>query len=52
MPIMKKHGKYVDITGMNAGIPINKVKTYFQERGIDPSNFSWGKGIKKNYWWK
>ena len=52
MPIMKKHGKWVDMAGMNAGIPINKVKTYFQERGVDPDNFSWGGRVSKKYWWK
>jgi len=50
-PLMSAHGKFIWITGMSAGIPINKVKTYLQERGLDPDNFKW-EGIDKKYWWQ
>lgn len=50
-PTMRHHGKYVDIAGMSAGIPINKVKTYLQERGLDPKIFGWD-GASDKHWWK
>ena len=46
---MQASGMWVDIAGMNAGIPINKVKQYLQERGLDPANFGWDK-LPDNYW--
>ncbi len=39
------------MTGMNAGIPINDVKTYLQERGLDPGVFEF-KGVDRDYWVK
>jgi hypothetical protein len=48
---LQEHGAYVDVSGMNAGIPINTVKRFLQERGIDPENFGW-KGVSKEYWEK
>lgn len=50
-PTMEHHGKYVDIGGMSAGIPINKVKAYLQERGLDPDNFGWQE-LGDKHWWK
>lgn len=46
-----KHGGYVDVSGMNAGIPINKIKAYLQERGLNPANFGW-EGLTGKYWVK
>jgi len=37
--------------GMSAGIPINDVKTYLQERGIDPTVFEFS-GVANDYWVK
>uniref|UniRef100_A0A6H1ZTH1 Putative trypsin-like peptidase domain containing protein n=1 Tax=viral metagenome TaxID=1070528 RepID=A0A6H1ZTH1_9ZZZZ len=39
------------ISGMNAGIPINYVKRFLQERGLDPDHFGWGP-LKEKYWEK
>jgi len=50
-PAMRRHGRHIDITGMSAGIPINKVKTYLQERGLDPDIFGW-EGVNEKHWWK
>jgi len=46
---MEHCGLWVDVAGMNAGVPINKVKQYLQERGIDPANFGWEK-LSDGYW--
>jgi len=48
--VIEKRG-YTDIAGMSAGIPINLVKTYLQERGLVPSNFDWT-ALPKGYWSK
>ena len=32
-------------------IPINKVKAYLQERGMDPEHFGW-EGLQDEYWEK
>lgn len=45
--VSKKRG--VDVSGMNGAVPINKVKQYLQERGLDPKHFNW-KGLNKKYW--
>ena len=45
---LKKSG-YREMAGMNAAIPINRVKAYLQERGLAPTNFSW-EGLKSKYW--
>ena len=44
-------GGRVDISGMNGAIPIDKVKQYLQERGIDPDQFGW-KELSDEYWEK
>jgi hypothetical protein len=41
----------VRMDGMSAGIPINDVKTYLQERGIDPKIFDFN-GVDNDYWVK
>ncbi len=46
---MKDLGLWVNIAGMNAGVPINKVKQYLQERGISPEDFNWEE-LPKKYW--
>lgn len=48
---MRESGKWVSVPGMSAGIPINKVKTYLQERGLDPNHFGW-EASGKEYWEK
>lgn len=39
------------VAGMNMAVPINAIKTYLQERGIDPKEFGW-EGLSKGYWEK
>ncbi|MFH1838798.1 MAG: serine protease, partial [Patescibacteria group bacterium] len=46
-----QHTGYYDISGMNAGIPINGIKRFLQERGLDPEHFGF-EGAKKEYWEK
>jgi len=46
-----QHAGYYDIAGMNAGIPINGIKRFLQERGLDPEHFGFD-GAKKEYWEK
>ena len=46
-----KYYAFVRMDGMSAGVPINDVKTYLQERGIDPGIFGF-EGVKQNYWVK
>ena len=41
----------VSVEGMNGSIPINKVKAYLQERGMDPNHFGW-EGLQDEYWEK
>ena len=41
----------VQMAGMHAGVPINNVKAYLQERGIDPQAFEF-EGLKEEYWTK
>jgi hypothetical protein len=40
---------YQELSGMNAGIKINDVKRYLQERGLDPEEFGWEKA-DRDYW--
>ena len=47
----KQCGGKVDMAGMNGCIPINYVKRFLQERGLDPAHFQW-EGLKANYWEK
>lgn len=47
---IQKRG-YVDMPGMNAGVAINAVKRYLQERGLDPDHFGW-KSLDGEYWEK
>lgn len=46
-----KYYVMVRMDGMSAGIPINGVKAYLQERGIDPDIFKF-KGVDNSYWVK
>ena len=39
------------VAGMNMAVPINAIKMYLQERGIDPKEFGW-EGLTKKYWEK
>lgn len=48
---MQESGKWIDVSGMTVGVPINKVKAYLQERGLDPEHFGW-EGPDKGYWEK
>lgn len=48
---MKACGHMVEIAGMNAGVPINYVKQFLQERGLNPDDFGW-QGIANEYWEK
>ena len=48
---MEDCGLWVEVTGMSAAIPINKVKAYLQERGINPDDFGW-ESVEKEYWEK
>jgi len=48
---MTYSGRHIELTGMNIGVPINKVKTFLQERGLDPKHFGW-EGTDKAYWEK
>ena len=45
---LKQHG-YHEIEGMNGGIPINRVKAFLQERGLDPDHFGWD-GVDRRHW--
>ena len=45
----KQYGGHMAVAGMNGCIPINYVKTFLQERGLDPAHFKWD-GLKDNYW--
>jgi len=45
------HCGWVPVAGMNAAIPINKIKTFLQERGLDPEHFGWD-GVSEAYWRK
>ncbi|MBU2249531.1 MAG: trypsin-like peptidase domain-containing protein [Gammaproteobacteria bacterium] len=46
-----RHGLMIEVEGMNGAVPINSVKRYLQERGLDPQHFGWA-GLKKEYWEK
>jgi len=48
--LLQEHGR-TDVAGMNAGVPINKVKQYLQERGLNPNDFGWA-ALKPTYWIK
>ena len=47
----KQYGNYMAMAGMNGCIPINYVKRFLQERGLDPEHFGW-EGLKAKYWEK
>jgi len=42
---------YQRVAGMNMAVPINAIKMYLQERGIDPKGFGW-EGLSREYWEK
>ncbi len=42
---------YIRIAGMNGAVPINLIKNYLQERGLDPDNFGWEK-VNESHWRK
>jgi len=44
-----KQSGYSRVSGMNIGIPINRIKQFLQERGIDPSKLGW-EPVSENYW--
>lgn len=46
--IVEQSGR-VPIAGFHGGVPINGVKRYLQERGLDPEHFGW-EGLTKGYW--
>lgn len=47
----QKTGLRIDVTGMDSGIPINRIKAYLQERGLDPEHFGW-KGLERDHYEK
>ena len=47
----EKCGGYQELSGMNGGVPINKIKQYLQERGLNPDEFDW-EGLKDEYFEK
>ncbi len=50
--IVTEEMAYVAMAGMTAAIPINHIKRFLQERGIDPRQFNWGKELDTNYFAK
>ena len=48
---LKECGGMVAASGMNGAVPINPVKRFLQERGLDPRHFGW-RGIASSYWEK
>jgi len=38
---LDQHGHWSRVSGMSGGIPINRVKAFLQERGLDPDHFGW-----------
>ena len=44
-------GGWQEIEGMHGAVPINRVKTFLQERGLDPKHFGW-KGLDGRYFEK
>lgn len=45
------HSGRFDVSGMNGAIPINPIKRFLQERGLDPEHFGFA-GAGKEYWTK
>jgi len=43
------HNIYAPVAGLNGAIPINGIKRYLQERGLDPMHFKF-EGAKPYYW--
>ncbi len=41
----------MQVAGINGCIPINYIKVFLQERGMDPEHFNWD-NVKKGYWEK
>jgi len=51
-PELKKlYSGSVPVAGMSGGIPINRIKRFLQERGLDPDHFGWEK-LSDRYWGK
>jgi hypothetical protein len=48
--LMQRRGGQ-ELSGLNAGIKINNVKRFLQERGLDPEEFGWEKA-NDSYWTK
>jgi len=42
---------FLNVTNMNGAVPINKMKAFLQERGLDPEHFGW-QGVSESYWRK
>ena len=39
----------IKVAGLNGAVPINGIKRYMQERGLDPMHFGF-EGVKPKYW--
>uniref|UniRef100_A0A6M3LBQ2 Putative trypsin-like peptidase domain containing protein n=1 Tax=viral metagenome TaxID=1070528 RepID=A0A6M3LBQ2_9ZZZZ len=46
---IETHMGYIKVAGMNGAIPINPIKRFLQERGLDPEHFGFD-GAGKDYW--
>lgn len=49
--LLEKSGCSMEISGLNGGIPINLVKQYLEEMGLNPEEFGWN-GLSKDYYLK
>jgi S1-C subfamily serine protease len=49
--VKQLHGGMATVPGVHGGIPINKIKLFLQESGLDPNHFEWD-GAKGRYWEK
>ena len=49
--ILVEHSGRFDVAGMNGAIPINLIKRFLQERGLDPEHFGF-EGASRDYWTK
>ena len=46
---LMEHRGMMPIPGLQIGVPINYIKRFLQERGLDPAHFKW-EGLKQEYW--
>jgi hypothetical protein len=49
--LIEKSNCSMEIPGLNGGIPINLVKQYLEEMGLNPEEFGWS-GLSKDYYLK